>query len=161
MDISERLVILFKEKNVTPYRLSKEIYISQSALGNYVRGIKVPNKAIVKLISLFYDVSFEWLYNGEGDMYLKVPLPVGHKKSESHDKNISRRCPECEKTRFMVEVMNKNQELMGKLISVYENIVTKQDVNMSPIGFQAQIIPPPQESTDTNENMVKKSANND
>lgn len=161
MDISERLVILLKEKNVTPYRLSKEIYISQSALGNYVRGIKVPNKAIVKLISLFYNVSFNWLYNGEGDMYPKVHRSIGHKKTESHDKNNLKLCPECEKARFMVEVMNKNQELMGKLISIYENMATKQGVNMSSIGFQTQYIPPPQESTDTGEYLTKNRTSND
>lgn len=58
---SNRLKILRKEKNLTQKEIAKKIGIGPSSMSNYEQGTRFPDKATLKLIADFHEVSIDYL----------------------------------------------------------------------------------------------------
>lgn len=72
--IKERLKQLFEEKDVTPYRVSKETSITRTTIGNYIDGKTEPNKSNIGLLANYFRVNEDWLLTGNGEKYLNSKL---------------------------------------------------------------------------------------
>ena len=69
MSFIERLRFLMDERNVTAYRLTKDIGISSSLLSMWAKNPDTkPTVTIVAKISDYFQVSMDWLIKGEGDI---------------------------------------------------------------------------------------------
>lgn len=68
--IGEVLTKLLAERNISIYRLSKDLGISRHTLDEWVRNVRVPrNPVIVKMVANYFGVSLDFLYFGIPDHY--------------------------------------------------------------------------------------------
>ena len=67
MQFSERLIGLRKERGVTQIRAAREMGISNNALNNYERNVRLPDRVAAKKICDYYGVSYEFLFGEEKD----------------------------------------------------------------------------------------------
>lgn len=56
---------LLKQHNITPYKLSKQIGVSQSTLSDWKRGVSTPKQDKLQKIANYFGVSVEYLMVGE------------------------------------------------------------------------------------------------
>lgn len=129
MLIGEKIDQLIKENGITAYKLSKDIYVSQSAISNWISGKKKPIAPLVKLIADYFNVSFDWLLNNKGDM--KDGIDSSHVKPFSNIKesktNIPDKvCQECMIKQERIDDLIEKCELYRKLISEYESQLHKK-----------------------------------
>lgn len=62
----DRFKQLLEDKKLTPYRISKDIKVSQGTLKNYLDGATTPTASIMKQLSDYLEVDEVWLLTGEG-----------------------------------------------------------------------------------------------
>ena len=64
MEFYERLETILKQRNITTYKMCKDLKISTNTVGNYKNGT-TPKIDIVNKISLYLGVSTDYLIRGE------------------------------------------------------------------------------------------------
>ncbi|WP_195360349.1 helix-turn-helix domain-containing protein [Odoribacter splanchnicus] len=68
MEFKDRLRLLIENKNVTPYRISKDTGISNQLLSNYLQKNAEPKKDKLKILAEYFNVNAGWLLTGLGDI---------------------------------------------------------------------------------------------
>jgi len=68
--INERIKQIRSELKISQCDFSRQIYISQSSLGEIETGNRNVNDRIIQLISLQFNVNKEWLKSGKGKMFI-------------------------------------------------------------------------------------------
>lgn len=71
--INERIKKIRTSLNISQRDFCKQIYISQSLLGEIELGNRNVNERTIQLISSQFKVNKEWLEKGEGDMFTAPP----------------------------------------------------------------------------------------
>lgn len=67
--VNERIMLIMKEKKMNKNSLSKALGLSQPALKKIEEKQNLPSfKLLFEIISVFSDISAEWLVNGKGSM---------------------------------------------------------------------------------------------
>ena len=62
MTVAEKLVALRKKAGKTQTEVADDLKISQSRLGNYEQGIRIPRDSLKKEIAEYYGVSVQDLF---------------------------------------------------------------------------------------------------
>ncbi|UOO37242.1 helix-turn-helix transcriptional regulator [Oscillospiraceae bacterium CM] len=57
----ERLDILLRSRGMTPYKLAKDVGMSQSSLSEWKRGNSIPKHEKLVKIARYFDVPVDWL----------------------------------------------------------------------------------------------------
>jgi transcriptional regulator with XRE-family HTH domain len=73
MTENERIRQVRKILNISQKDFAKSICISNSYLADVENSARKSNDRIVKLVSIVYGVSEQWLKTGEGEMFYKSP----------------------------------------------------------------------------------------
>ncbi len=74
MHTGERIRFLRKELKLSQKEFATKIGISQNFLSEIEKGKKQPSEKVLRLISHTFNVSYEWLKEGKGEMFVK-PKP--------------------------------------------------------------------------------------
>lgn len=70
MSFIDRLTIAMKERKITPYRLSKDIGISDSLMSKWQKNpAAAPSADVLKKLSEYFQISIDWLLTGTGEKY--------------------------------------------------------------------------------------------
>lgn len=73
MTIGERIRILREKLNITQEEFSQKLGTTRNTITNYEVGRRVPMEATIKSICREFNVSYDWLKNGEGEMFENLP----------------------------------------------------------------------------------------
>lgn len=77
MSIYQRIMLILDDKQVSVNALSKLAEMSQTTLNTQLKGERALSANVVaKVLSVFPDVSAEWLMRGVGTMYLKEDIEL-------------------------------------------------------------------------------------
>ena len=72
VSVFQRIMLILEDKQVSVNALSKLIEMSQTTLNTQLKGERALSANVVaKVLSVFPDVSAEWLMRGVGTMYIK------------------------------------------------------------------------------------------
>lgn len=69
--MKDRLKLVRKDTGLTIQGFADDIGVSKSNIESYEYGRRNPSDAFIKLICNKYHVNYEWLVNGNGEMYKK------------------------------------------------------------------------------------------
>ncbi len=105
MEFYERLETTLKTKNITVYKMCKDLKISTNTIGNYKNGT-IPKIDIVNKISLYLGVSTDYLIKGEEFNYR---IQAAYDRAEPAIK-------EAVKKLLDIEEEDDNQELLSSKI---------------------------------------------
>lgn len=105
MEFYERLKTTLKTKNITVYKMCKDLKISTNTIGNYKNGT-IPKIDIVNKISLYLGVSTDYLIKGEEFNYR---IQAAYDRAEPAIK-------EAVKKLLDIEEEDDNQELLSSKI---------------------------------------------
>ena len=72
MNIADKLKELLEEKAVTPYRVAKEIGVSQTTIKNWVTGYTAPKERHIKALADYFGITTDELLGKE-----KQPTTLG------------------------------------------------------------------------------------
>ena len=64
MEFRQVLAELMEERNVTQYRLAKQLDISQSTISSWMQGASRPHKSTLRRVADFFEVTPEYLETG-------------------------------------------------------------------------------------------------
>ena len=87
MELSERLVRLRKQKGLSQFDVAETLHVSRQAISKWESGNSVPSADNLKLLSNLYDVSVDFLLNGEEDQP-SHELPSAVEKTPSSNKEL-------------------------------------------------------------------------
>lgn len=77
ISIYQRIMLILDDKQVSVNALSKLAEMSQTTLNTQLKGERALSANVVaKVLSVFPDVSAEWLMRGVGTMYLKEDIEL-------------------------------------------------------------------------------------
>lgn len=65
MNIADKLKELLEEKSVTPYRVAKEIGVSQTTIKNWVTGYTAPKERHIKALADYFGITTDELLGKE------------------------------------------------------------------------------------------------
>lgn len=68
-EVGRRILRVVKEKNVSQAKFAKTINLSSSHVSNIINATSPATDRILSDIACKYNVSFNWLKTGEGDMH--------------------------------------------------------------------------------------------
>jgi transcriptional regulator with XRE-family HTH domain len=72
VNIADKLKELLEEKSVTPYRVAKEIGVSQTTIKNWVTGYTAPKERHIKALADYFGITTDELLGKE-----KQPTTLG------------------------------------------------------------------------------------
>ncbi len=70
--INERLAELRKALGISQTKFAEKIGISPNNISRYELGNRVPAENTILLICEMFEVNYEWLKNGNGEMFVKT-----------------------------------------------------------------------------------------
>ena len=73
MIIGERIKLIRNRLNITQDEFSKKLGTTRNTITNYEAGRREPMEATIKSICREFNVNYEWLKNGEGEMFDALP----------------------------------------------------------------------------------------
>lgn len=73
MTIGERIKEVRRALNITQEDFSKKLGTARNTIANYEVGRREPMEATIKSICREFNVNYDWLKDGEGDMFDAVP----------------------------------------------------------------------------------------
>lgn len=114
----ERLENLINKTGITPYYLSQATGVSQATISR-LRSDETakPSISTNKKIANYFKVNTDWLLYGKGNMLSdSTSQNVNNNHVAGRDINISN-----EDFSKLIDTVNKQQEQMGRLISLLEN----------------------------------------
>ena len=79
----EMLKQLMVEKNISNYRLAKDINVSNSTIANWLNGVTAPNNEKLRKLSAYFDVSVDYLL-GKTDKKEKPDVNIELSEQEKH-----------------------------------------------------------------------------
>lgn len=68
----KRLILLRKALNITQAALAKKIGVTRFAISNYESGMRNITDRTVRQICAAYNVSYDWLTTGQGEMFVSA-----------------------------------------------------------------------------------------
>ncbi len=75
VSVFQRIMLILEDKQVSVNALSKLIEMSQTTLNTQLKGERALSANVVaKVLSVFPDVSAEWLMRGVGTMYIREDI---------------------------------------------------------------------------------------
>lgn len=83
-EVNERIAQLRRELGLSMEKFGGPISVSRGAVNNLEKGVNNPSEQTLKLICSAYNVSYLWLTEGEGDMFLAFPQTVLDELVEAH-----------------------------------------------------------------------------
>lgn len=73
MTIGERIKAVRQAKDMTQEDFSQKLGTARNTIANYEIGRREPMEATIKSICREFNVNYDWLKDGEGDMFDAVP----------------------------------------------------------------------------------------
>jgi len=70
MEFGQRLLALRKYLNLTQIQFAEPLGVNRGYIATLETSDKEPSKALLKLISYEYGISYAWLKTGEGEMFI-------------------------------------------------------------------------------------------
>jgi transcriptional regulator with XRE-family HTH domain len=67
--VNERIKQIRSELQISQREFSKQVFISQTTLGEIETGVRKVNNRIIELISSRFNINREWLKDGKGKMF--------------------------------------------------------------------------------------------
>lgn len=144
MELSERLVRLRKQKGLSQFDVAETLHVSRQAISKWESGNTLPSTDNLKLLSNLYDVSVDFLLNGEEDQP-SDELPNTVEKSplsneELHD--VKRRSKKVKVILLLVLILAVVMVVKGVIYVVHESRITSvqamavEDSNSPKSDFQ-------------------------
>ena len=78
-NVGDRISAILNEKGMSKAELSRRTGISQNAITNYCKNVRLPDTTSIYLIAQALDILVEWLLTGEGEKHhhpIEVPGDV-------------------------------------------------------------------------------------
>ncbi len=89
MSINERIKHIRKSNNLSQILFSEELNVKQATLSQVENGIIMPSLDIIKSIIGKFNISYEWLIDGEGPMLKKNVTGInGHLSGNNINGNV-------------------------------------------------------------------------
>lgn len=85
MAIGERIKILRDKLDMTQEEFSQKIGTTRNTVTNYEAGRREPMEATIKSICREFNVNYDWLKDGEGEMFDAVPETLVDEISQEFD----------------------------------------------------------------------------
>lgn len=82
--LKERIKKIRKELDLTQQEFADRLGVKRGSIANYEIGRNAPVDSIISLICREFDVSEEWLRNGEGEMFNPAPTDVLNQLAEKY-----------------------------------------------------------------------------
>lgn len=73
MTIGERIKLIRDKLDITQEEFSKKLGTTRNTITNYEAGRREPMEATIKSICREFNVNYDWLKNGEGEMFDALP----------------------------------------------------------------------------------------
>ena len=90
-NISERVKIILKKKEVTASEFSKIINVQRSSISHIINGRNKPSLEIItKICKIYPDVSLEWLIYGKEDYQSPSLLKESKKKDTKNEIDVEK-----------------------------------------------------------------------
>lgn len=70
-DINNRIDLLIKDLGITKTRFAESLHVSSQFISSLCSGAKQPSERTISDICREFNVSINWLQNGEGEMYVQ------------------------------------------------------------------------------------------
>lgn len=132
--VSQRIIMLAKEKGFTENSFSKEIGIAQSTMNEYFKdgSKREPSlKVIQSIVNVFADVSVDWLLTGRGSMYSIPALSGNESESELElQAELTKRTIELEECKERLEEAYKTIEDLRYMVSLQKDKIRTLEGNM-------------------------------
>lgn len=118
MSIQERFKILFKELDTNPNRLANEIGVTSQVFHGMLKSGTLPSgKVIIALNTAYPSINLNWLFSGDGSIFLpndSIPVEKGDLlKLKNTVKSLEE----------SLELREENAQLMKKYLEVVEEKV--------------------------------------
>lgn len=98
VSVFQRIMLILEDKQVSVNALSKLIEMSQTTLNTQLKGERALSANVVaKVLSVFPDVSAEWLLRGTGDMRLEKETDIAETQNNKTDSVWKAKYEELEK----------------------------------------------------------------
>lgn len=130
MELSERLVRLRKQKGLSQFDVAETLHVSRQAISKWESGNSVPSADNLKLLSNLYDVSVDFLLNGEEDQP-SHELPSAVEKTPSSNKElhrVERRSKKVKVILLLVLILAVVMAVKGLIYVVHESKITSIQV---------------------------------
>ena len=130
MELSERLVRLRKQKGLSQFDVAETLHVSRQAISKWESGNSVPSADNLKLLSNLYDVSVDFLLNGEEDQP-SHELPSAVEKTPSSNKElhrVERRTKKVKVILLLVLILAVVMAVKGLIYVVHESKITSIQV---------------------------------
>lgn len=105
LKITERILLILENKNITKYRFHKDLGLSNGFLD---KKREITTEKYAKILDYFPDVNPNWLLKGEEDMYKKT--------TEKQQKCLQ--CSEYQKK--IIKLQDEIIELKNELLQIYK-----------------------------------------
>lgn len=89
MNIADKLKELLEEKAVTPYRVAKEIGVSQTTIKNWVTGYTAPKERHIKALADYFGITTDELLGKEKQPTKNGELHSANKKLMELSRTLS------------------------------------------------------------------------
>jgi Icc-related predicted phosphoesterase len=129
--ITQRIMLLMKQKKISVSSLAKELDVPQTTLNGQIKDEKsLKANTILALIEKYNDISLDWLLTGKGEM-LKNNQQVGNIENSTavgvnvFGSNNSFKIPEEDITKSIrqyQDTIKKQQEQIDKLLVIIQNL---------------------------------------
>lgn len=70
-DINNRIDLLIKDLGITKTRFAESLHVSSQFISSLCSGAKQPSERTISDICREFNVSLDWLQNGDGEMYVQ------------------------------------------------------------------------------------------
>lgn len=67
--IGDRLTYVFGEKEISNYRIAKDLNIGKSTISNYLNNSTKPDSSKLDAICKYLNINKQWLLTGEGEVF--------------------------------------------------------------------------------------------
>ncbi len=123
MDINKRVKIARKKLGLSQYEFAEKIHIKQSTLSLIESNKRNITERILKIISLEYNLSLQWLKTGNGEMFNQTcdMNTISAEDKNTLDNYINLNKKDKEIVSSMILSLKKNNEMNKKLIPLLGN----------------------------------------
>ena len=113
---AEKFGNILQEKQLTAYKVAKDLGISQGLMGEYKRGEKIPTVVNLIKIADYLDVSVDYLIGRETNASASVPVKETSKDFDNLHNEISKLTPKKRKqAEQFVEFLKTQEDLSQEL----------------------------------------------
>ena len=106
--IDKRIKFIRKYKNMTQEQFGEVLRLSQDQISLFERGLRVPKLDTIDLICIKFGINYEWLKNGNGDMFSD---PFEDVDAPEHLKSLGRK------------IINLPEDQYNKIVKIIETFL--------------------------------------